>query len=30
LRQDNVAGTLYNMVGFQTNIKWGAQEKCCA
>ncbi len=26
LRQDNVAGTLYNMVGFQTNIKWGAQE----
>ncbi len=25
LRQDNVAGTLYNMVGFQTNIKWGAQ-----
>lgn len=27
LRQDNVAGTLYNMVGFQTNIKWGAQEE---
>ncbi len=27
LRQDNVAGTLYNMVGFQTNIKWGAQEQ---
>ncbi|MCB0108341.1 MAG: methylenetetrahydrofolate--tRNA-(uracil(54)-C(5))-methyltransferase (FADH(2)-oxidizing) TrmFO, partial [Caldilineaceae bacterium] len=26
LRQDNVAGTLYNMVGFQTNIRWGAQE----
>jgi len=26
LRQDNVAGTLYNMVGFQTNIKWGEQE----
>jgi methylenetetrahydrofolate--tRNA-(uracil-5-)-methyltransferase len=26
LRQDNVAGTLYNMVGFQTNLKWGAQE----
>ncbi|MEM7128740.1 MAG: methylenetetrahydrofolate--tRNA-(uracil(54)-C(5))-methyltransferase (FADH(2)-oxidizing) TrmFO [Chloroflexota bacterium] len=25
LRQDNVAGTLYNMVGFQTNIRWGAQ-----
>jgi methylenetetrahydrofolate--tRNA-(uracil-5-)-methyltransferase len=27
LRQDNVAGTLYNMVGFQTNVKWGAQEE---
>ncbi len=27
LRQDNVAGTLYNMVGFQTNMKWGAQEQ---
>lgn len=27
LRQDNVAGTLYNMVGFQTNIKWGAQAE---
>ena len=27
LRQDNVAGTLYNLVGFQTNIKWGAQEE---
>lgn len=26
LRQDNVAGTLYNMVGFQTNLRWGAQE----
>jgi methylenetetrahydrofolate--tRNA-(uracil-5-)-methyltransferase len=26
LRQDNVAGTLYNMVGFQTNVRWGAQE----
>jgi methylenetetrahydrofolate--tRNA-(uracil-5-)-methyltransferase len=25
LRQDNVAGTLYNMVGFQTNVKWGEQ-----
>ena len=25
LRQDNVAGTLYNLVGFQTNVKWGAQ-----
>jgi methylenetetrahydrofolate--tRNA-(uracil-5-)-methyltransferase len=27
LRQDNVAATLYNMVGFQTNIRWGAQEE---
>ena len=27
LRQDNVAGTLYNMVGFQTNMRWGAQEE---
>jgi methylenetetrahydrofolate--tRNA-(uracil-5-)-methyltransferase len=27
LRQDNVAGTLYNIVGFQTNIKWGDQER---
>lgn len=27
LRQDNVAGTLYNMVGFQTNIKWGEQAE---
>lgn len=26
LRQDNVAGTLYNIVGFQTNIRWGVQE----
>jgi methylenetetrahydrofolate--tRNA-(uracil-5-)-methyltransferase len=27
LRQDNVAGTLYNLVGFQTNLKWGDQER---
>lgn len=27
LRQDNQAGTLYNMVGFQTNLKWGAQKE---
>ncbi|NPA91232.1 MAG: FADH(2)-oxidizing methylenetetrahydrofolate--tRNA-(uracil(54)-C(5))-methyltransferase TrmFO [Chloroflexi bacterium] len=27
LRQDNVAGTLYNLVGFQTNITWGAQKE---
>lgn len=27
LRRDNIAGSLYNIVGFQTNIKWGAQEQ---
>jgi methylenetetrahydrofolate--tRNA-(uracil-5-)-methyltransferase len=27
LRQDNVASTLYNLVGFQTNIRWGDQER---
>jgi methylenetetrahydrofolate--tRNA-(uracil-5-)-methyltransferase len=27
LRQDNLAGTLYNMVGFQTNLRWGEQER---
>ncbi|MDD3672980.1 MAG: methylenetetrahydrofolate--tRNA-(uracil(54)-C(5))-methyltransferase (FADH(2)-oxidizing) TrmFO [Synergistaceae bacterium] len=27
LRQDNEEGTLYNMVGFQTNLKWGEQER---
>lgn len=27
LRQDNLAGTLYNIVGFQTNLKWGEQRK---
>ncbi|MBK67488.1 MAG: methylenetetrahydrofolate--tRNA-(uracil(54)-C(5))-methyltransferase (FADH(2)-oxidizing) TrmFO [Rickettsiales bacterium] len=26
LRQDNKLGTLYNMVGFQTKMKWGAQK----
>lgn len=26
LRRDNIAGSLYNLVGFQTNIKWGQQE----
>jgi methylenetetrahydrofolate--tRNA-(uracil-5-)-methyltransferase len=26
LRQDNLAGSLYNMVGFQTNMRWGQQE----
>lgn len=27
LRQDNSAGTLYNLVGFQTHLKWGDQKK---
>jgi methylenetetrahydrofolate--tRNA-(uracil-5-)-methyltransferase len=27
LRQDNSAGTLYNLVGFQTNLRWGEQER---
>jgi methylenetetrahydrofolate--tRNA-(uracil-5-)-methyltransferase len=27
LRQDNAAGTLYNLVGFQTNIRWDDQER---
>ncbi len=27
LRRDNLAGSLYNIVGFQTNIKWGEQEQ---
>ncbi|MBB6050154.1 methylenetetrahydrofolate--tRNA-(uracil-5-)-methyltransferase [Armatimonas rosea] len=27
LRQENKAGTLYNLVGFQTRMKWGAQKK---
>ncbi len=27
LRQDNLAGTLYNMVGFQTNLRWGEQRR---
>ncbi|MDA1114054.1 MAG: methylenetetrahydrofolate--tRNA-(uracil(54)-C(5))-methyltransferase (FADH(2)-oxidizing) TrmFO [Planctomycetota bacterium] len=26
LRRENTLGTLYNMVGFQTNLKYGAQE----
>lgn len=26
LRQDNLAGSLYNIVGFQTNIRWGQQQ----
>ena len=27
LRQDNMAGTLYNIVGFQTNIRWVQQKE---
>lgn len=27
LRQDNSAGTLYNLVGFQTHLKWGEQKR---
>ncbi len=27
LRQDNAAGTLYNIVGFQTNLHYGDQER---
>ncbi|WML43691.1 FADH(2)-oxidizing methylenetetrahydrofolate--tRNA-(uracil(54)-C(5))-methyltransferase TrmFO [Neobacillus sp. PS3-40] len=26
LRQDNATGTLFNIVGFQTHLKWGAQK----
>jgi methylenetetrahydrofolate--tRNA-(uracil-5-)-methyltransferase len=27
LRQDNAAGSLYNIVGFQTHLKWGEQRR---
>ncbi|WP_028986564.1 FADH(2)-oxidizing methylenetetrahydrofolate--tRNA-(uracil(54)-C(5))-methyltransferase TrmFO [Thermicanus aegyptius] len=27
LRQDNAAATLYNIVGFQTHLKWGEQKR---
>ena len=27
LRQDNLSASLYNLVGFQTNLKWGAQKE---
>lgn len=27
LRQDNAAAQLYNIVGFQTNLKWGDQKR---
>ena len=30
LRQDNTAGTLYNLVGFQTHLKWPEQKRVFA
>ncbi len=30
LRQDNLAGTLYNLVGFQTNLRWSEQKRVLA
>jgi methylenetetrahydrofolate--tRNA-(uracil-5-)-methyltransferase len=27
LRQDNAIGSLYNIVGFQTHLKWGEQDR---
>jgi len=27
LRQDNLAASLFNMVGFQTNLQWGEQDR---
>ena len=27
LRQDNAVDTLYNVVGFQTHLKWGEQKR---
>ncbi len=27
LRQDNLMGSLFNIVGFQTNLKWGEQRR---
>lgn len=27
LRQDDLAGALYNLVGFQTNLRWGEQRR---
>ena len=30
LRQDNAEGTLYNIVGFQTHLKWGEQKRVLA
>ncbi|MBR1418888.1 MAG: methylenetetrahydrofolate--tRNA-(uracil(54)-C(5))-methyltransferase (FADH(2)-oxidizing) TrmFO, partial [Synergistaceae bacterium] len=30
LRQDNLEGSLYNIVGFQTGLKWGEQKRVFA
>jgi methylenetetrahydrofolate--tRNA-(uracil-5-)-methyltransferase len=30
LRQDNKSASMYNLVGFQTNLKWGAQKELLA
>lgn len=27
LRKENAAGTMYNLVGFQTNLRWGEQKR---
>ncbi len=27
LRQDDLSATMYNMVGFQTNLRWGEQDR---
>jgi methylenetetrahydrofolate--tRNA-(uracil-5-)-methyltransferase len=27
LRQDNIEGTMFNLVGFQTSLRWGEQER---
>lgn len=27
LRKENASGTMYNLVGFQTNLKWGEQKR---
>jgi len=29
LRQDNLAATLFNLVGFQTNLRWSEQDRVC-
>jgi methylenetetrahydrofolate--tRNA-(uracil-5-)-methyltransferase len=30
LRQDNLAGSLYNLVGFQTNLTFRSKSAFCA